>query len=137
VPGLKAWELSLPLCLTAAVYARTGRLVFAEGLLREAAKRLHLAVDSASDAAPSGPWRTDMHPSIPACIAWQFAQVCTATVKRSTEAEQWARVAQHLWPYPHELSSHLGPRSVLGAPASNPHVLCMSFIMARVFHRAA
>jgi hypothetical protein len=134
VPDAAPWELSLPLSLTAAVYARTGRLVFAEGLLREAAKRMQLSVDVAE--GHTGPWRTDMHPSVPACVAWQFAQVCAATEKRGTEAEQWAQLAEGLWPHERQLRDHLGPRTVLKSASSRPHVPCLSYLMGRVFHSA-
>ena len=135
LPGSKAWELGLALGLTAAVFARTGRLTFAEGLLREAAKRLQLSVDV--EGAASGPWRTDMHPSIPACLAWQCAQVFAANDRRSTEAQEWARRAEALWPYGRQLADQLGAVDVLKADADSAHVPCASFVLARAFQRRA
>jgi hypothetical protein len=68
------------LMLLGKVYARTARVMFSEGLYREAAK--HLRLDPARPAAGGCP----VHPSMAAVLAWQYHQLLTALPKRGGRA---------------------------------------------------
>ena len=93
-PEAKPWEQAMALTLLATSYCRSGRVILAEGLLREACRLLRLTRDGLSSTwqAPHG-----CHASCAARVAWLHAQLLTALPKRGTEAEQWAGVASHIW----------------------------------------
>ncbi|WIA40623.1 hypothetical protein OEZ86_013959 [Tetradesmus obliquus] len=78
-------------------YARSARVMFAEGLLREAAKVLGAAepgrlVDKAASSS-----RQLAHPSLAAAVAWRYCQLLTALPNRGAEAATWGDAARTLW----------------------------------------
>jgi hypothetical protein len=81
----------MTLSLLATAYCRSGRVILAEGLLRQACRKLHISLGSAWQA-PHG-----CHASCAAHVSWLYAQLLTALPKRDTEAGQWADVARALW----------------------------------------
>lgn len=93
-PEAQTWEQAMALTLLASSYCRSGRVILAEGLLREACRLLRLTRNGLSSTwqAPHG-----CHASCAARVAWLHAQLLTALPKRVTEAEQWAGVASHIW----------------------------------------
>lgn len=120
---------AVPLALTAHVYSRTGRVVFAEGLLRESAKLLHL---SAEDDR-SSPWRGPTHPTCSALVAWQLGQLYGAMPQRGGEAERWAALARNLWTYPEDIAEHLGTKDALTGKGSRGKMYAVSWMCERVF----
>jgi hypothetical protein len=93
-PQAQPWQKAMALTLLAAAYCRSGRVLLAEGLLREASKKLRLTREGLCSTwhPPHG-----CHASCAAHVAWQHAQLLTALPKRSTEAQQWADVGHKLW----------------------------------------
>jgi hypothetical protein len=114
-PGLVA-----PLTLLGDVYARTARVMFAEGMYREAARLAGVEAaiggggrgggggeggGGGGDGSSSGPSSSSssaggprvVHPSLGALAAWRYAQLLTALPKRETEAKAWAAAAGRLW----------------------------------------
>jgi hypothetical protein len=87
---MQKWELGAALTLLAGVFCRSGRVVMAEGLLREACKLLGIARDAAA------PWHAPRgcHHSLAARAAWLHAQLLSALPKRGTEAHAWAECAR-------------------------------------------
>jgi hypothetical protein len=108
-PGLAA-----PLVLLGDVYARTARVMYAEGMYREAARLAGVEAagigsggrgggggggaaeeDGGGAEAAAGP--RAVHPSLGALVAWRYAQLLTALPRRETEARAWAAAAERLW----------------------------------------
>lgn len=70
------------------VFARSGRVMLAEGMLRRAGS---LAGADPAKRAPASV--SACHPSLAAAIAWRYAQLLTALPQRETEAAAWADAA--------------------------------------------
>lgn len=84
----------MALSLLATAYCRSGRVLLAEGILRECSKKLHLSREGSCTSwhIPDG-----CHASCAARVAWQHAQLLSAIPKRGTEAQQWVDVAHQVW----------------------------------------
>ena len=95
----------MALNLLATAYCRSGRVLLAEGLLREASKTLHLSREAinTSWSPPDG-----CHASCVARVAWQHAQLLSALPKRGTEAQGWSDVARNVWKGTQAMHDHAG-----------------------------
>uniref|UniRef100_A0A383VNM6 Uncharacterized protein n=1 Tax=Tetradesmus obliquus TaxID=3088 RepID=A0A383VNM6_TETOB len=78
-------------------YARSARVMFAEGLLREAAKVLGAAEPSRLVDKAASSSRQLAHPSLAAAVAWRYCQLLTALPNRGAEATTWGDAARTLW----------------------------------------
>lgn len=103
--------LAAPLLALGHLYARTGRVTLAEGLYREASKRLGLkgaetghvrwtasrpgaaAAAASAAAAPVAP----VHTLTAALVAWRNAQLMAALPRRAKETAAWKEVAADLF----------------------------------------
>ncbi|WIA20326.1 hypothetical protein OEZ85_006158 [Tetradesmus obliquus] len=85
------------LLLLGSGYARSARVMFAEGLLREAAKVLGAAEPSRLVDKAASSSRQLAHPSLAAAVAWRYCQLLTALPNRGAEAATWGDAARTLW----------------------------------------
>ncbi|KAF8055656.1 RPA1A [Scenedesmus sp. PABB004] len=86
------------LLLLARTYARSARVMYAEGMLRECAKLLGGDPARLADAQQQPAGRAPAHASLRAALAWRFAQLLTALPSRGAEAAAWSDAARALWP---------------------------------------
>lgn len=127
-------DSAVPLSLLATAYSRTGRVVIAEGLLREAAKMIELSRDRDPAWSASNAW---CHASLPARIAWQSAQLYSALPKRETEALKWAEISQSLWPFAADFAVQNGSLDALSGTGSRGRAVAVSGWFRKVFPGSA
>lgn len=138
------WSVAVPLVHTGYVYARSGRVVLAEGLYREALRRLAASVDGAGGfaaAAPAAP-PTDAHPSTVALAAWRFSQLLSVLPRRDSEAARWADLAQDEWrrgcgAVGAGAVEALGTRDALSGKGHHGCLVASNLLIGRVFPGAA
>eukprot|EP00892_Ulva_mutabilis_P005468 jgi/Ulvmu1/3293/UM153_0005.1 len=124
------WDIAVPLSFLATAYSRTGRVVLAEGVLREASKLLELS----RDRAPA--WRASdgsCHVSLPSRVAWQSAQLYAVLPKRGAEAETWADISKQLWPYESDWSEESGSLNALSGAGSRGRAVVVSGWLGKAF----
>lgn len=124
------WDLAIPLSFLATAYSRTGRVVLAEGVLREASKLLKLSKDrtpawSASAGAS--------HASLPSRVAWQLAQLYSALPKRGAESHTWAEISQSLWPFTADWTEQNGSLDALSGSGSRGKTVAVSGWFGKAF----
>ena len=91
-------SMSTPLVHLGYVYARTGRVVEAEGFFRQSLKLLRVSVDGTQvGAPPANTSPSDVHPSCVALAAWRFAQLLSVMPRRETETQRCVDVANASW----------------------------------------
>ena len=81
------------LCALGHVYARSARVMYAEGVLREAGKLARLDPSRLSVAPPA----RDLGAGLHAALAWRHAQLLTALPNRGGEAAAWEGAARAMW----------------------------------------
>jgi len=118
---------------TAYVFSRSGRVVLAEGLFREALRRLHASVDVV-DGAPAAD-ATDAHPSTVALASWRFSQLLSVMPKREGEAQRWAELAAGEWARGGvlgEIDDALGSRDALSGKGHHGTLVVSNLILGRL-----
>lgn len=124
------WSLAVPLSFLATAYSRTGRVVLAEGVLREASKLLELS----GDRHPAWSAATCVcHASLPSRVAWQSAQLYAALPKRGVEAEKWADISKTLWPFRADWSEQNGALHALSGTGSRGRAVVVSAWLGKAF----
>lgn len=108
--GETAPLLSPVLALLGVVYSRSARVMYAEGMFREAAKLSRLDPSRLSVVPPL----PALHPSLHATLAWRHCQLLHALPNRGSEASSWEACARDLWGRSAALASGPGPEAVLG-----------------------
>ena len=129
------------LLLLGQVYCRTGRVTVAEGLYRDACKRLGLdpgpfaAAGSGSSSSGGGGGGVaggggvqgsaqsveirKVHPSLAAFAAWRHGQLLTVLPRRGAEAAAWLELGGAL----HDAAPLARPRSAMVAALGSPDAL--------------
>ncbi|GAX79410.1 hypothetical protein CEUSTIGMA_g6851.t1 [Chlamydomonas eustigma] len=110
-------RIALVLMLLGRVYARTARVIFAEGMYRESTKLLQLdswlSMKQMGRSSSTPPLTA--HPSVLAMVAWHFHQLLTVLPNRGGEAARWEECAKELWSKSGAaLASHYNIQEVLG-----------------------
>ncbi|GBF94645.1 hypothetical protein Rsub_07381 [Raphidocelis subcapitata] len=120
--GGEAAPLLAPvLCALGVVYSRSARVMYAEGMFREAAKLARLDPARLTVAPPSHA----LHPSLHAALAWRYCQLLSALPNRGGEAEAWEGAARALWgrsgaaASAHPIEAALGDRIALKGQGSH------------------
>lgn len=127
---MEKWDLAVPLSFLATAYSRTGRVVLAEGVLREASKLLQLSRDRIPAPIPSS---GAPHASLQSRVAWQSAQLYAALPKRGAEAQAWAEVSRGLWPYDSDWAAHNGALEALTGSGSRGKAVAVTSWSGKAF----
>lgn len=130
VSGERHLRVAPVLLLLGQVYCRTGRVTVAEGLYREACKRLGLDpgpfARSGAGAGGGGVRGSaqsvearEVHPSLAAFAAWRHGQLLTVLPRRGAEASAWLELGGAL----HDAAPLARPRSAMVAALGAPDAL--------------
>lgn len=124
------WDIAVPLSFLATAYSRTGRVVLAEGVLREASKLLELSRErTPAWSAAAG----SCHASLPSRVAWQLAQLYSALPKRGAESRKWAEISQGLWPFEADWAAQNGSLEALSGSGYRGRATAVSGWFGKVF----
>lgn len=124
------WDLAVPLSFLATAYSRTGRIVLAEGVLRESSKLLELSRDRTPAWSPAV---GACHVSLPSRVAWQLAQLYAVLPKRGGESEAWAQISRSLWPSEFDWSEQNGSVNALSGTGSRGNAIVVSGWLGKAF----